>query len=79
MVRRYSGIIVPDPSRSGMKTHHINPEALSPPNGYSQVVIVDGFTKLIFVSGQIPLDAEGSLVGTGDLKAQLRQVITDLR
>jgi len=62
-----------------MKTHHINPEALSPPNGYSQVVIVDGFTQLIFVSGQIPLDAEGSLVGTGDLKAQLRQVITDLR
>ncbi|MBI2877752.1 MAG: hypothetical protein HYY20_12815 [Candidatus Tectomicrobia bacterium] len=34
---------------------------------------------LIFVSGQLPLDAQGNLVGRGDSAAQARQVFSNMR
>jgi len=34
--------------------------------------------RLIFVSGQVPLDREGQLVGAGDFEAQARQVFDNL-
>jgi enamine deaminase RidA (YjgF/YER057c/UK114 family) len=39
---------------------------------------LDG-TTLLVVSGQLPLDAEGHLVGAGDLRAHTRQVFENLR
>jgi enamine deaminase RidA (YjgF/YER057c/UK114 family) len=50
----------------------INPEGLAPPGNYSHVVVAGGGT-LVFVSGQVALDAEGQLVGPGDVVAQARQ------
>lgn len=35
--------------------------------------------RLVFVSGQVPVDAEGRTVGTGDPAAQTRQVIENIR
>jgi reactive intermediate/imine deaminase len=35
--------------------------------------------RMLFVSGQLPLDRDGSLVGTGDMAAQTRQVFENLR
>lgn len=51
----------------------INPDDLSTPESYSQVVVATG-GRLIFVAGQEPVDAEDRLVGKGDLAAQARQV-----
>lgn len=34
---------------------------------------------MIFVSGQVATDAQGTIVGPGDLKIQLRQVIANLK
>lgn len=56
-----------------------SPEGVPAPKGpYSQAVIVSG-RRLLFVSGQVPEDAGGNLVGQGDLEAQTRQVLTNLR
>lgn len=55
----------------------LTPESLPPPTGYSHVVKVPA-SSLVFISGQVPLDAEGELVGAGDLEAQTRQVFTNL-
>jgi len=44
--------------------------------GYSHAVTVTG--TLAFVSGQVPLDGEGNLVGPGDLEAQTRQAMHNL-
>jgi enamine deaminase RidA (YjgF/YER057c/UK114 family) len=44
--------------------------------GYSHAVTVIG--PLAFVSGQVALDAEGNLVGPGDLAAQTRQALLNL-
>lgn len=44
--------------------------------GYSHAVTVTG--TLAFVSGQVPVDGEGNVVGAGDLEAQTRQAMLNL-
>jgi enamine deaminase RidA (YjgF/YER057c/UK114 family) len=41
---------------------------------YRHVVTVSGTGKMIFVAGQWARDADGSLVGKGDMPAQIQQV-----
>lgn len=56
----------------------LNPAGLEKPVGYSHVAkITSG--KLVFVAGQAPFDAHGSVVGQGDLVAQFRQVMGNLK
>src|SRR5262249_34130692 len=50
------------------------PATLSPPFGYSHAVEAPAGT-IVYISGQVPLDAEGQLVGEGDFAAQTRQVL----
>lgn len=62
----------------GVKVEHLNPSELSKPTGYTQVVTVTG-GKLVFIAGQVGLDAKGEVVGKGDLAAQTRQVYANLK
>jgi reactive intermediate/imine deaminase len=55
----------------------LSPDTLPAPFGYSHVVEVRA-GRLVFVSGQVPLDTEGRLVGPGDFEAQTRQVFANL-
>jgi reactive intermediate/imine deaminase len=55
----------------------LTPATLSPPFGYSHVVEAPAAT-IVYISGQVPLDAEGHLVGEGDFAAQTRQVFENL-
>jgi reactive intermediate/imine deaminase len=55
----------------------LTPAALSQPFGYSHVVEVPAGT-MVYISGQVPLDAEGQLVGEDDFEAQTRQVFENL-
>lgn len=59
---------------------HINPETLFPsqPFGFTQVVTTQG-GKLVHVSGQTAWDKEMKIVGPGDLKAQARQALENVR
>jgi len=55
----------------------INPPDLPIPHTYTQVVVATG-SRLVFVAGQEPEDAEGRLVGPGDLAVQARQAFANL-
>jgi enamine deaminase RidA (YjgF/YER057c/UK114 family) len=55
----------------------VNPPELSSPPGYSHVAEVRG-GRLVYISGQVALDAQGKLVGKGDLEAQADQVFHNL-
>jgi reactive intermediate/imine deaminase len=55
----------------------LNPDTLSPPFGYSHVVD-SPVERIVYISGQVPLDSEGQLVGEGDFDAQARQVFENL-
>jgi enamine deaminase RidA (YjgF/YER057c/UK114 family) len=48
----------------------------SPGFGFSHAVTTSG--RLAFVSGQVALDADGKLVGAGDLAAQTQQSLANL-
>jgi enamine deaminase RidA (YjgF/YER057c/UK114 family) len=55
----------------------INPAALHVPRSYSHVVSARG-DRLVFVAGQAADDADGNLVGVGDLAAQAHQAFANL-
>ena len=57
----------------------LNPETLSPPKYFSQVVEVQEAKRLIYVSGQVSVDKEGNVVGVGDIKKQAEQAFSNLR
>ncbi len=62
-----------------MGVHVDNPERLPAPVGrYSHVSRVTA-GELVFVAGQVALDADGNLVGKGDFKAQVEAVFENLR
>jgi enamine deaminase RidA (YjgF/YER057c/UK114 family) len=54
-----------------------NVPGLFPPPGYAHVAIASG-ARLVTTAGAVPLDAQGNLVGAGDVKQQTRQVIDNL-
>lgn len=55
----------------------LSPETLPRPFGYSHVVDAPA-GRIVYVSGQVPLDTGGELVGAGDFAAQARQVFQNL-
>ena len=57
----------------------INPPSLSAPRGYSHIADVPAGSRMVFISGQVPLDSAGQLVGAGDFKAQATAVFENLR
>ena len=56
----------------------LNPQGLSKPKGFTQVVIAPP-GRLIYVSGQVPLNAEGEIVAKGDFRGQVTQVMENLK
>jgi 2-iminobutanoate/2-iminopropanoate deaminase len=54
-----------------------SPTELPKPVGYSHIAEITG-GKLIYIAGQVAMDASGKLVGEGDYAAQLRQVFANL-
>ncbi len=58
-----------------MQEHFLRPDGLPPVNGYSHAVVFSG--RMVAVSGQVPVDGDGKLVGT-DPGAQTRQVFQNL-
>lgn len=57
----------------------LNPEGLNRNPAFSNVAIVSGPVRTIYVGGQDAIDAEGRIVGVGDLAAQTEQVLRNLR
>ena len=56
----------------------LNPAGLSKPVGYTQLVVAQP-GKLVYISGQVPVNASGDVVGKGDLRAQVTQVMENLK
>jgi 2-iminobutanoate/2-iminopropanoate deaminase len=56
----------------------VNPPTLAPPPGYTHVVTTRG-GRTVYIAGQVALDAEGNLVGAGDIGAQAEQVFQNLQ
>jgi enamine deaminase RidA (YjgF/YER057c/UK114 family) len=56
----------------------INPPSLARPRGFNHGILTNSRHNL-FLAGQTALDAEGKIVASGDIVAQYRQVLSNLK
>lgn len=61
------------------RVEFLNPEGLHRNPAFSNVAVVSGPVRTIYVGGQDAVDAEGNIVGIGDIAAQTEQVLRNLR
>ena len=58
---------------------HLNPDTLNRNPAFTNVVVVTGPVKTIYIGGQDAVDATGQIVGKGDIRAQAEQVFKNLQ
>ena len=59
-----------------MALERVNPQDVHPPMGYSHVVKSG---NMVFIAGQVPLDQGYTLVGKGDIVAQMEQTCQNIQ
>lgn len=57
----------------------INPDTLNKNPAFSNVIVVTGAVKTVYVGGQDAVDASGTIIGKGDIKAQTQQVLKNIQ
>lgn len=60
-----------------MERKYILPEGWESPPGYTEAVLTTG-RPLLVVSGQVPINPAGEIVGRGDFTAQVKQCFDNL-
>jgi enamine deaminase RidA (YjgF/YER057c/UK114 family) len=61
-----------------MKKQYANPKEMATPRFYTHAVSAEGPGKLVFIAGQVSWDANGNVVGKGDMRAQSEQVFKNV-
>ena len=61
------------------RVEFLNPDGLSQNPAFSNVAVVSGSVRTVYIGGQDAVDAEGNVVGIGDIAAQTEQVLRNLR
>jgi enamine deaminase RidA (YjgF/YER057c/UK114 family) len=62
-----------------MPVEHLNPEQLNKNPAFTNVIVVTGQHKTIYIGGQNAIGGDGKLVGKGDIVAQTEQVLTNIQ
>ena len=57
---------------------HLSPDELSKNPAFTNVIVVTGNVKTVYVGGQDALDASGQIVGKGDIAQQTEQVLKNI-
>jgi enamine deaminase RidA (YjgF/YER057c/UK114 family) len=65
-------------SDDSKKFRAFSPPQLPKPVGYSHLAEISA-GKIIYVAGQVAMDASGNIMGQGDYTAQLKQVFANLK
>ena len=61
------------------RVEFLNPDGLPRNPAFSNVAVVSGSVRTIYIGGQDAVDADGNIVGIGDIAAQTGQVLRNLR
>src|SRR5437899_10221961 len=57
----------------------INPPNLWQPFGAFSMAAIQGDGQIVHLKGQVSLDRDGQIVGRGDMRAQIRKVLENIR
>jgi enamine deaminase RidA (YjgF/YER057c/UK114 family) len=60
------------------RVEFLNPAGLNQNPAFSNVAVVSGRVRTIYIGGQDAVDADGNVVGAGDIAAQTEQVLRNL-
>jgi enamine deaminase RidA (YjgF/YER057c/UK114 family) len=69
----------PNSARGAGSVRYINPTSLNKNPAFTNVVVVEGNVKTVHIGGQDAINAQGEIVGKGDIVAQTEQVIANVR
>ena len=58
---------------------YINPDDLIKNPAFTNVIVVTGPVKTVYVGGQDAVNASGAIIGKGDIKTQAEQVLKNLQ
>ena len=61
------------------QVQYINPDTLNKNPAFTNLVVVSGPVKTVYVGGQDAVDATGTIIGKGDLKAQTEQILKNIQ
>ena len=56
----------------------LSPDGLVKSPAFSQIAVVSGAVRTIYIGGQDAVSADGPIVGKGDLSAQTTQILTNI-
>jgi enamine deaminase RidA (YjgF/YER057c/UK114 family) len=65
-----------DPGKG--QVEYLSPEGLPQNPAFSNVVVVSGPVRTVYIGGQDAVDATGQIVGVGDIAAQTSQVLANI-
>ena len=57
----------------------VNPPGIWSPFGAFSMAVIQGDSQVVHLKGQISLDQDGQVVGAGDMRAQVRKVLENVR
>ncbi len=63
---------------TGGRVEFLNPDGLNRNPAFSNVAVVSGSVRTIYIGGQDAIAADGHIVGIGDITAQTEQVLRNL-
>ncbi len=66
------------PAQAGV-VQYLSPDGLPKNPAYSNVIVVTGAVKTVYIGGQNAVDATGAIVGKGDIRAQTEQVMQNIQ
>ena len=70
----------PNSSAGGAgSVRYINPDSLNNNPAFTNVVVVEGNVRTVHIGGQDAINAQGEIVGKGDIVAQTEQVLANVR
>jgi len=58
---------------------HINPDTLNKNPAFTNVIVMTGPAKTIYIGGQDSINASGEIIGKGDIKAQTEQILKNIQ
>ena len=67
------------PDSNQGQVQYINPDGLSKNPAFTNVIVVTGSVKTVYIGGQNALDASGTMIGKGDFREQTQQVLRNMQ
>jgi enamine deaminase RidA (YjgF/YER057c/UK114 family) len=66
-------------TKSDGQVQYLNPETLNQNLAFTNVVVVSGHVKTVYVGGQDAVDASGTIIGRDDIAAQTEQILQNIQ